>query len=412
MTRNAGYYACLCLFVFAGCSQNHEQAEPQVATQSIAESPQVVVDPQVITAIENVFGSVDRDANGTIIAIDLARARSSVDDGVLKATLSIAGLKKLRVAGSAISRETLAEIARQTQLQELFLQDTVVADDDLAAILAALPELKRLTLRRCANVTDAAAEAFLARKNLRNVALIEMNIGRPTLEILSRSQTISAFDLRDCSRLTAEDYALILNMRQLTDLKIGGFSINDPILETVTQLPNLTGLTIEDAMISPEAFAKMLENAAWRDKLTQLVLSRDMALFDAGLLPIRHLPKLRRLTVCGMMVTGIFLEELTSDKTLRPKLKTLSLRMSLLTPDGAGALKHYHELKSLDLSGVAMTEELTKIIATLDTLESLDLSGCRLTDETVGPIRTMTLQSLNLEDNSISKGMVKEQHSH
>jgi Leucine-rich repeat (LRR) protein len=274
----------------------------------------------------------------------------------------------------------------------------------MAAILAALPDLKRLTLRRCANLTDQSAETFFAQNSLRNLALIEMNISHATLETLVRSPSITALDLRDCSRLMPDNYAVVEKMPQLTDLKIGGFGINDTVLEHVSQLPNLTGLTVEDAMISPDGFAKMLETATWKNKLTLLVLSRDTMLFDAGLSPIQNLPKLKRLTVNGMMVTGTFLEKLAEDESTRPKLETLSLRKALLTVDGAKALRHYHELKSLDLSGVAMTEELVEIIATLDTLETLNLSECRLTDEIVKPLRNMpNVKSLELAGNPVSE---------
>ncbi len=384
------FYLCLCLLMLPGCSPRQEATGvPQSAATN--EQPSAVTpNPETVAAIEAAFGIVERDAVGTVVGVDLARARSSVDDTVLQAALAIPGLKKLRVAGNGISRETLVNIASQTKMQELFLQDTVLQDDDLAKILSALPELKRLTLRRCAKVTDRAAESFTEVTGLRNLALIEMNLGRETLEALARSQTVTALDVRDCSRLTPEDYALIAGMTQLTDLKIGGFAVSDKTLESVSQLPNLAGLTLEDTMVSPEAFANMLETARWKEKLAQLVLSRDMTLFDDALPPIQKLPKLKRLAVNGMMVTGAFLEKLAENESVRPKLETLSLRMSLLNVDGAKALQKYRELKSLDLSGVAMTLELAEIVATLDTLETLNLSDCRLTDQTVKPIRDMT----------------------
>ncbi|MCL2623910.1 MAG: hypothetical protein FWD31_09625 [Planctomycetaceae bacterium] len=388
-----------------------EQTETSVLSNAVVGQPdQQTVDPQVLEIITGAFGGIERDNGGTIVGVDLAQARASVSDEVLNAALTIRGLKKLRVAGSGISRETLVKIADQTKLEELFLQDTVINNDDLAVILAALPQWKRLTLRRCANVTDDVAESFLARNGrreslhgLRNLALIEMSIGRTTLETLAGLSNITALDLRDCSRLVPEDYALLADMPQLVDLKIGGFGINDAVLKYVAPLPNLTGLTVEDAMISPDGFARMLETAAWKSKLTQLVLSRNSMLFDDGLLPIHHLPKLKRLTVNGMMVTGRFLAPPANDESRLPPLEALALRKSLLTGEGAMTLRKYRELKSLDLSGVAMTEELVEIIATLDTLETLNLSECRLTDEMVLPFRRMPgVKSLVLTGNPLS----------
>ena len=380
------------------------RAEWEGKSPPVDTAEQQTVDPNVLATIENAFGGIERNNDGVITGVDLAQARSSVNDEVLNAALTIPGLKKLRVAGSAISRETLSIIAGQTQLEELYLQDTVASDNELTLFLTALPNVKRLTLRRCAQVTDLSAESFLAENNLRNLALIEMNVGREMLETLACSRTITAIDLRDCSRLTPEDYALVAGMTQLVDLKIGGFNINDKVLEYISQLPNLTGLTVEDAMISADAFAQMLETAAWKSKLTQLVLSRNATLYDDGLLPVYSLPKLKRLTVNGMMVTGTFLAPPSENENARPKLETLSLRKAFLTADGVAALQKYHELKSLDLSGVAMTEELAEIIATLDTLETLNLSECRMTDEMAKPIRNMpNVKSLILTGNPIAE---------
>jgi hypothetical protein len=405
LRRPLGQLVVLCLFTFAGCSSNIEQTETPLQSTVVEQQTagQQTVDPQVIATIESAFGSMERRHDGTIVGVDLAQARSSVNDEVLNAALTIPGLKKLRVAGNAISRETLLKISGQTHLEELFLQDTVINDDDLAVILPAMPELKRLTLRRCVHVTDQAAELFLAQSSLRNLALIEMNVGRKTLETLTGSQTMTALDLRSCSRLTPEDYALLVKMPQLTDLKIGGFGMDNSVLEHVAQLPNLTGLTVEDAMISPDALTRMIETAAWKGKLTQLVLSRNTMLFDVGLAPIQSLPKLRRLTVNGMMITGTFLIQMAENESMRPKLESLSLRKAFLTVEGAKALQQYRELKSLDLSGVAMTEELVEIIATLDTLEALNLTECRMTDEMARPIRNMpNVKSLVLADNPMT----------
>ena len=322
---------------------------------------------------------IERDAHGTIIGVDLARARSSVNDEVLNAALTIPGLKKLRVAGNGISRETLVNIGKQTELEELYLQDTMIHDDDLAVLFATLQPLKRLTLRRCMNVTDAAAEslrqlcALPETRRAMNLALIEMNLGRKTLEVLSASPSrITALDLRDCSRLAPEDYALLRAMPQLTDLKIGGFGINDVVLESVGTLPNLTGLTIEDAMITPGAFSSLLETAAWRTKLTQLVLSRNMTLPDNSLLAIQHLPNLKRLTTNDMTITGRFLISLAENEESRPRLETLSLQKTLLSADSVKALLKYRELKSLNLTGVALSEEMNEALAALDGVEVID----------------------------------------
>ncbi|MDR1384150.1 MAG: hypothetical protein LBJ67_09935 [Planctomycetaceae bacterium] len=356
----------------------------------------------IVQQIESAFGEVERDKNGTVIGVNLAKERSSVSDDVLHTSLQIPRLKKLRVAGGAITSKTLQQIAEQKNLEELYLQETPIQDGDLAIILPKLSQLQRLTLRGCNNVTDQCAESILALLRLRSLALIKMNLTRQGLEKIIKSQTITALDLRQCSALTAQDYTLLAKMPQLSDLKIGGFAVEDSVLETVTQLSKLTGLTIEDAMISSDGFAKIAANQNWTQNITLLVLARDTMLFDAGLEPLKNFPKLKRLSINGMMITGEFLAVLAVEESKRPKLETLSLQRSLLTPEGVAALKNYRELKSLDLTGVTMTQDVAKTITALETLETLNLSDCQLDNEIIQPIRNMkSLKTLILNGNPL-----------
>jgi hypothetical protein len=209
------------------------------------------------------------------------------------------------------------------------------------------------------------------------------------LEKIVESKRITALDLRQCSRLLPEDYSLLTRMTQLTDLKIAGFSIDDSVLETVVQLPKLSGLTVEDAMISPEGLAKITANSTITEKLTSLILARNTAIFDTGLESLKNLHRLKRLSVNGMMITGEFLAILAVEESKRPKLETLSLEKSLLTPEGAAALKHFRELKSLNLTGTVLSQEIAEIIAALETPEILNLSECQLDNEMLKIIRNM-----------------------
>jgi Ran GTPase-activating protein (RanGAP) involved in mRNA processing and transport len=155
-------------------------------------------------------------------------------------------------------------------------------------------------------------------------------------------------------------------------------------------------------MISPNGFAQMAANQDWTQNITLLVLARDTMLFDAGLEPLKNFPRLKRLSVNGMMITGEFLAVLAADESKRPKLETLSLQRSLLTPEGVAALKSYRELKSLDLTGVTMTPELAEMIAELETLETLNLSDCQLDNNLIKPIHNMkSVKTLILNGNPI-----------
>ncbi|MDR2440987.1 MAG: hypothetical protein LBE12_16630 [Planctomycetaceae bacterium] len=389
--------------VMNGCTGHQEKTFPDTPTVNVlttspaspvsktlpqqdyvAQTPEVAV---IVQQIETVSGEVGRDSNGTIISVDLAKGRSSVSDEVLRISLQLPKLKKLRVASGSVTAETLRQIAKQTDLEELYLQDIPMRNEDLDAILPKLSQLKRLTLRSCNNITDHGVESIISLPKLRLAAFIRMNLTRSGLEKIVESKRITALDLRQCSRLLPEDYSLLKRMTQLTDLKVAGFSIDDSVLETVLQLPALTGLTVEDAMISPEGFAELTVNPKVTEKLTSLILARISTLFDVHLETLKNFHRLKRLSVNGMMITGEFLAILAAEESKRPKLETLSLEKSLLTPEGAAALKHFRELKSLNLTGTVLSQELVEIIAALETPEILNLSECQLDNEMLKTIR-------------------------
>ena len=320
-------------------------------------------------AVVAAFGAVERNENGEIVAVDLAHGRASATDEVLDKALTIPGLKRFRLAGD-VTGETFSKLSTQTELEELFLRDLPVSDDELASVLAALPKLKRLTLRRLPSVTDKICDSLSDR--LMQLALVDMDVTSSGFSVLARKQSLRAVDLRNCGRLTVSDYSELKRLPKLSDLKIGGFAVNDAVLEAIAALDGLTALAIDDSLISPDAWKTFSSVFRSRDKLETLVLNRCPALLDDAMESLEKFPKLKRLTLGGMMITGTFLEVLAQDESKRPKLQRLDLRKSLLTVDGANALKKYPELHYLDLSGTALTPKLAEVLRTLDFLETDD----------------------------------------
>lgn len=358
--------------VFIGCQTTTEPVPPKPDTT------------EAEAAIVSAFGVVERNENGEIVAVDLAHGRASATDEVLDKALTIPGLKRFRLAGD-VAAQTFSKLSTQTELEEFFVRDVPVADDELVSVLASLPKLKRLTLRRLSNATDKTIMSLPDR--LTQLALIDMNVTSSGLHVLARKQTLRAVDLRNCGRLTASDYDELKRLPKLSDLKIGGFAVNDAVLETIVTLDGLTALTIDDSLISPDAWKTFSSVFRSRDKLETLALNRCPALFDDALKTLKEFPKLKRLTLGGMMITGSFLDALAEDELKRPKLHRLDLRKSLLTVDGANALKKYPELRYLDLSGTALTPDLAEVLGTLAFLETIDITDSQPDTETLEHLR-------------------------
>ncbi|GHT41986.1 hypothetical protein FACS189443_4460 [Planctomycetales bacterium] len=337
---------------------------------------------ETVKAIEAAFGIVQRDSNGVIIAVDLANERASATDEIFRLTLTLPNLKKLRVAGSTITPQTFAALQTQRELTELFLKDLTVSDADLAAALKPLTQLRQLTLRRLPNTSVCPAIPAL-----RNLALIEITFSEKTFASLLELKELAALDLRNCSGLTIENYQALNTLPKLIDLKIGGFSVNDDVLKTVKTIPKLTGLTIDDSLITPETFADYVAQSPSAKTIQTLVLNRVSTLLDDNLTALRELPNLNRLTVCDLMVTGEFLGELAANENKRPKLKTLSLRKTLLTSEGAAFLVKYRELTTLDLSFTNFDVDIAKAVIQQPALTSLNLQGCQISDETLNVLK-------------------------
>jgi len=374
-------------FVVTGCRppQNSGRAleeaaddRPQADAGESAAAPSAVLD--VLQAIEGAFGAVEREGR-TIVGVDLALERASATDEVLTLALTLPNLKKFRLAGGSLSANVFVGLKAQEDLEELFLQDLTIADEELLSVLSALPKLRRLTLRRLPHISDAGIVPLFQFPTLRQLALIEMSI--TGFGALREQTMLTALDVRNCARLVPDDYRTLVRLTTLVDLKIGGFAVDDRCLEAVALLPALKGLTIDDSLVSAKGLAQFVTDSLSADSLETLVLNRNMSFSDEALLALGNLLRLKRLILGDAMVTGGFLARLAEDELVRPKLGELSLRKTLLTEQAIESLLRYPELRSLQISGTALTVEGAKTLLSLPWLERLDLTDCFLDDDTL-----------------------------
>jgi len=380
------------LFV-SGCQEKSSQQPSDGRKETGKPEPAKVEHPEVLRKIEQTVkqagGKIERDASGTIIGVNLAAGRVSVTDEILQQALLIPNLKSFSVVGSRLSPQAFSGLKNQPKLETLFLQDVPLDDRELDEMISLVPALRRLTLRRLNRVGESGMMSALRDLQLQSLALIEMSPTRPILEKIAESPGLTALDLRFCSNLTKDDYALLGVMKQLTDLKIGGFAVDDSVLEIMPTLQNLRGLSIEGSSISGNGLAELASHEAWAAQLELLVLNRNTAVYDAGLASLCSFHGLKRLTVSDMMVNGDFLQALAETESIRTQLETLSLPKTYLTAENAGILTRFPNLKKLDLSHNLITPDLLETIAGLDALESLNLTGCRLEETALEPIRRM-----------------------
>ena len=372
-------YVLFLLVLPTGCREQAAEPKPvdpvemNAVTDTAEQSnPVNAVEPVEVTQIiEAAGGKIQRDANGKIEEVDLASERTSVSNEVLKQALSLADLKSLRVASGNFSEEAWADLGKHKRLETLFLQDLPVSNDEFVKIVTSCPKLQRLTIRRLNHVDDAGITAMLAILPLKSLSLIESNLTRQGLEAIVQSPNITALDIRQSSRLSPDDYQLLERMPKLSDLKIGGFGVNDSVLEKFPNCSKLRSLSIEDSTISSDGFAKLASHQQWASQLEFLAMSRNMSLYDAALDSLQAFDGLKRLTVRDMMVTGDFLQTLAKTESIRTNLETLSLAKTFVTPDNIRLLSQFPKLKKLDISNTTPSSELLEAVKSLDQLDTV-----------------------------------------
>lgn len=187
----------------------------------------------------------------TTVSIDLSES-SATGPGL--ANLIHLPLKKLSLAGSAVSDRGLEEIGHMENLEQLNLRKTAVTDAGLID-LRPLSNLKELDLSE-----DAVGKrACLMLKNWPKLTVLKMdktNIdSNDSYADIAHQKQIKTLSLNDCA-LRNPDLATLAT-GQATNLSIDGTQIDDNGLNYLASMKSLKSLSIKRCKISPEAIQKL-----------------------------------------------------------------------------------------------------------------------------------------------------------
>jgi hypothetical protein len=312
------------------------------------------------------------------VEIDFLASRASTDLAAWQAVLRCANLSRLRIRAGGIRARDLARLRQLEYLELLHVEDAEINDAIVRQWVPSLSHLQLLLLRNTPQLSDEGVAELARLPQLRNLALIDQQIGGEALRSLVQSTQLTALDLRMCHRLGVEDLAALTAMPMLADLKLGGYSVNDDQLAVVARLPHLRRLTVEDAAITVNGLRRLGAGPS-AASLQQLVLSRCASLTDEACKSLEAFPALQTLSLRDLPVTGEFLQHLP----MRSKWHRLSLSQTYLTPEAFEALKDCRQLRYLDLSRTFLDREMVDRLTDLPRLEFLDISDCGLTDEMV-----------------------------
>jgi hypothetical protein len=362
------------------------RAKPRVADnpRMPSEEPDVLTEGQrqAFDRIVSAGGGIDRDADGYAVGVDLASDRVVADEAMVRAVLEFPHLKRLHLAVSKASQETLAGLASLRELEELLLQNAPIDDAALARLLRATPVLRRLTLRRLSQVTDAGVSALPECKELEIVALIEMSgITGAAFDALRRVERMRSLDVRNCGQLTTADFVRLTSFPALSELKVGGPAINDQVLGILAKHPALTSLSVDDAQISAACLQQLAGSPEMVGRLRSLSFARCFGVTDESLQALREFPVLETLALREIMLTGSFLQYVqdAADEPLR--LKTLIVTNAFLTDESLTPLPGLcPSLIRLDLTGnQGVTDAVLGILKQLPALREARLERTGVT---------------------------------
>ncbi len=139
----------------------------------------------------------------------------------------LTGLTKLTVNGNAI--DSLQSLSSMDKLTELTITGTKISAEDLS-IIAKLPNLQSLTLRKCqlANITPLAAAT----------GLLKLDLGENTIRDITPLASLAALEELDMSQNAVTD---VTALGELTALKLLDLSSNS--LYSLEPLVGCTGLS-------------------------------------------------------------------------------------------------------------------------------------------------------------------------
>lgn len=275
--------------------------------------------------VEALGGSVERDAAGDVVGVDL------------RATW--------------VTDTDLSKLTDYPKLAWLDLSLTHVTDQGMQE-LKGLTGVVDLNLRFAEYVTDEGLAAIKEWKNLKRLNVHGTKISDTTLEHIAGISTIEALDVGS-SMVTDVGLEQLSSLENLKELTIGGLELGDAGLQSLRLLPGLTYLDLNGR----QGTDSNVWTIAMSDRGLEAVLTlqnlRELR-FGCSSIGVGH--EGERFTTVNMMdVTARWLDQL---RTAMPKLERLKLQgCGRIDDEAIGVLAKFPALQIVDLKGTAVTDQ-------------------------------------------------------
>lgn len=304
-------------------------------------------------------------------------------------------LQKLQIFNCRVlNDEMAASLSGLKNLKTLALTNTVIKDDTVELIVKSFPELTDLDLSSNTNMTNGVVKILADLGKLQRLTLVQNRVNDIGAQRLSKLQELRSLDLR--GNMEAGDMALdvVSGLPKLAAFKHRSTAVTDSGMESLSRNQMLDSLLIQDFAITNQTG----QSLAKLGKLTQLEVFRCQGFGSDGVLALKGM-QLTRLTLRDLPSVDDSAMEVFTDL---PQLRRLYLHeLTSLSDSGLANLAGLQSLELLDIWTIPqMTDATVEVIAKLPKLKELSIRATDVTDKSVDILLGLeNLQSLTFKEN-------------
>lgn len=325
--------------------------------------------------------------------------RSQVAD-VLEHVANLSELEVIDLSNTGVPCQAIAPLRTLRHLISINLGGNRITDECVQH-LAAMPLLTTLGLRG-ADITEDVLMQIAALRGLRCLDISFTKCGNGALMELRRAESLVELNMDD-TLVDDETIKALSGLRKIRSIGLGGVhgtKISSAGLSQLQQWPELESLRISNVDLSERICAdlRVLQN------LRSVALNRCQPIGSHATALLANLQSLRTLDLSGTAVTAGALLSLSSNATL----VNLTLDGSEIGNDGMRVVGTMKSLRLLNLADSKADDEGVSLLSGLRNIESLNLNTTMITDRSVQVIGAMTgLQNVFLARTKITdRGLI------
>ena len=360
-------------------------------TPPLASAADIKAAKERIAALD---GSVKMAKNGAITSIKLSAGDDSgvtLDD--MKLIGRLADLESIQFEGSAFADPQIAELGNLKKLKSVTINNANIEDASLE-ILATLPELTSLDIRRDLKLTNASLAILQKMSKLTELYAHYNSFTNSGMAKISKIPTLKVVDVRGCADVSDNGAKYLARLPELEEVYFR-FMITNAGVENLTAAPKLRFVEFQDCNDLNEGSVASFQKMP---ALRELRIFRCKGFNDAALAGIAALP-LERLELRDLNISNAGIAALKANSGL----KSIELA-ELASVDAAGVNDLLAALKGLErVSCFALPLDdaaLAQIAANCPDLKSLGLRAVAVTDAGIDSILKFSkLETLDLREN-------------